>query len=218
MILLDLFCGGGGSSMGYKQAGFDVIGVDIKYQPDYPFEFYQEDAIHFLEYFTRTLARVDIIHASPPCQAYSYATTQWKNKGNEYPDLIEKVRELLLKTGKPFIIENVMNAPLRKDLVLCGQMFDLNVIRHRAFELEGVIVPQIPHEKHTGKVGDGKLVSVFGHGGGKRYNYCTSDLNVWKEAMGIDWMKKRKTLTESIPPAYTEYIGKVLLSTNQLVR
>jgi len=223
MKVLDLFCGGGGASVGYHRAGFEVMGLDINDQPDYPFPFIKGDAIKFLEdYVNNTSGKhyfdTDMFHASPPCQAYSYATTQWKNKGNVYPDLVKRVRELLLLSGVPFVIENVTNSPLRKDLVLCGQMFNLNVYRHRVFELGGVIVPQIPHEKHTGHIGDGKMISVFGHGGGVRYKHCTSDLKVWKEAMGISWITKRKTLTESIPPAYTEYIGRCILTTNQLVR
>jgi hypothetical protein len=205
--LLDLYCGGGGAGSGYADVGFEVVGVDINPQPDYPFEFHQWDAINTLTRLNY-INSFDVIHASPPCQKYSYATTQWKNLGREYPDLIGETRKLLLKTGKPFIIENVVNAPLRKDLLLCGQMFGLNVRRHRIFEIEGFFIFQPEHQKHIGKVGDGNIISVFGHGGGKRYNHCSSDLEVWKKAMGIDWMTKRKTLAESIPPSYTRYIGE----------
>lgn len=215
ITILDLYCGGGGASVGYVNAGFRVIGVDIISQSEYPYSFIRADALQMLNdliLFKNTVYDYgfNAIHASPPCQYYSYATTQWKNLGKEYPDLIGKTRELLLATGLPFIIENVVSAPLRKDLVLCGQMFNLNVRRHRVFEIHGFTVPQIKHEKHIGKVGDGKIISVFGHGGGKRYNHCSSNIEVWKEAMGIDWINKRKTLVESIPPAYTEYIGKHL--------
>ncbi len=207
MMVLDLYCGAGGASMGIVQAGHTVKGIDLYEQLEYPFEFYRDNAIDYMYYLIESdqIDFYDAIFASPPCQRYSYATTQWKNEGRDYPDLISQTREVLEKTGKPFVIENVVGSPLRKDLVLCGQMFNLNVRRHRVFEIHGFEVPQIKHEKHIGRVGDGRVVSVFGHGGGKRYNHCSSDINIWREAMGIDWMS-RKTITQAIPPAYTKYI------------
>lgn len=208
MKILDLFCGGGGASMGIHLAGHEVTGVDIVNQPEYPFTFIQADAL------TVSLEGYDAFHASPPCQAYSYATTQWKNKGNEYPDLLNLVRERLLKTGKPFVLENVQNAPIRKDVLLCMGMFDKDrkytVRRHRIFEIHGFSVPQPEHKTHQGKVGDGRVISVFGHGGGKRYNHCACDMETWKQAMNISWITKRRTLTESIPPDYTKYIFSFL--------
>lgn len=209
MKVLDLYCGGGGASMGIYEAGHSVMGVDINEQREYPFAYFWCDALDFLKN-SNQVDNFDAFWASPPCQAYSYATTQWKNLGYTYPDLIDETRQLLLQTGKPFVIENVINAPLRRDLMLCGQMFNLNVRRHRIFEIHGFSVPQIPHTKHIGIVGDGRIVTVAGHGGGRRYNHCSADMNVWREAMGIDWITKRKTLTEAIPPAYSEYIMSFL--------
>lgn len=200
MKVLDLFCGGGGASMGIHLAGHEVEGLDIVFQKEYPFKFIQGDALDYI------LDGYDAFHASPPCQRFSKSTKQWINLGYEYPDLIALTRERLLLTGKPFVLENVTEAPLRKDLILCGQMFNLNVRRHRAFEIHGFEVPAIEHTKHIGRVGDGRIVSVFGHGGGVRYNHATSDMNVWREAMNISWITKRKTLAESIPPDYTKYI------------
>lgn len=208
MKVLDLFCGAGGASMGIFQAGFEVTGVDIEEQPDYPFEFILENALCV------DLSGYDAYFASPPCQEYSVATLQWKTKGYDYPDLINDIRDKLVCTGKPFVIENVVRSPLRKDLLLCGQMFgkDLKyeVRRHRVFEIHGFKVPQIKHETHKGRVGDGRIISVFGHGGGKRYNHASSDLKIWKEAMQVPWMTKRRSVTESIPPYYTEYIFRHL--------
>jgi DNA (cytosine-5)-methyltransferase 1 len=127
-LLLDLFCGAGGAGMGYANAGFRVIGVDHKPQPNYPFEFHRIDALHALEL---DLSRVDAIHASPPCQAHSPLNALW---GRDHPDHIPAVRNRLSQLTIPWIIENVPGAPLRPDLILCGSMFGLFVRRHRVFE------------------------------------------------------------------------------------
>ena len=216
-FVLDLFCGVGGASMGISRAGFRVEGVDIHPQPDYPFDFHQADAIKWLEDILESgFDEFDAYFASPPCQAYSAANKQWRNKGYEYPDMVEVTRELLLATGKPFVLENVPRSPLRKDLELCMSMFDdgreFMVRRHRVFEIHGFEVPQPEHKKHHGggRVGDGRIISVFGHGGGRRYNHASSKIDDWCVAMGIDWTRKRKSLAEAIPPAYTEYIFSYL--------
>jgi hypothetical protein len=209
MKVLDLFCGGGGASVGISWAGHEVEGVDISEQKEYPFTFYKANALEFI------LDGYDAFFASPPCQGYTKATAQWEKRGYVYPKLIDQVRDRLLATGKPFVIENVMSSPLRKDLYLCMSMFDdgsrkYTVRRHRKFEIYGFRVPQPEHNSHTGYVGDGRVLSVFGHGGGKRYNHCTSDMSAWKEAMHIDWINKRHTLAEAIPPDYTQYIFSYL--------
>jgi DNA (cytosine-5)-methyltransferase 1 len=209
--LLDLFCGAGGASMGYHRAGFEVEGVDIKPQPHYPFKFYQADALAF------PLEGYDVYHASPPCQLYSLASVVHRNNGKEYPDLIAITRFRLVLTGKPFIIENVPPAAkfLFNPITLCGVMFDLRIFRHRCFETTFSITPP-EHSKHNGKIGDGKYFSVAG-GAGRWKSWGTVYRNVskgtreqWRQAMGIDWML-RKELTQAIPPAYTEYIGKFLM-------
>lgn len=216
--VLDLFCGAGGASMGISKAGFEVVGVDISSQPDYPFQFIQADAIPFvvIDYMEDKINTYDAIFASPPCQAYSVANRQWRNKGYEYPDLVNATRDVLLDTGLPFVLENVPSSPLRKDLTLCMSMFDdgreYMVRRHRIFEIHGFEVPQPAHATSHGggRVGDGRIISVFGHGGGKRYNHATSNLDAWRCAMGTPWITKRKSITEAIPPAYTEYIFSYL--------
>ena len=126
--LLDLFCGAGGAAMGYHRAGFEVVGVDIKPQPHFPFEFHQVDAL------TYTLDGFDAYHASPPCQRYSCAVNLHNNR-DSHPDLIDIVRNILLKTGKHYVIENVPGSPLINPTQLCGSAFGLRVRRHRLFEI-----------------------------------------------------------------------------------
>jgi DNA (cytosine-5)-methyltransferase 1 len=198
--LLDLFCGAGGCSMGYHRAGFDVVGVDIKPQPHYPFEFIHADALATLKQLSD---RFDAIHASPPCQAYS--TLQAMHKGIERAD---------------WVIENVVGAPLRFAARLCGSSFGLGATvrtgkfhqlrRHRLFESNFLMMsPPCQHK--------GRPVGVYGHGGGnanrstkKGVNGFTGSSSERREAMGIDWMT-RGELSQAIPPAYTEYIGQQLL-------
>lgn len=203
--ILDLYCGGGGVSMGMYLAGAsEIVGVDIKPEPEYPsltsgdFTFMQADAtkldIDFIKSF-------DFVWASPPCQSYTFASARWRNLGKTYPDLVEPTRNMLLKAGVPFCMENVTTAPLRKDLILCGEMFGIKVIRHRIFEINGFKARQPAHVKHRGSVKDGHYVTVAGHGGDGK-----ASLKAWQDAMQIHWMRNKKTLAESIPPVYSRYI------------
>ena len=220
MKLLDLFCGAGGCAMGYFRAGFaDIVGIDIKSQPRYPFKFVKGDA---LEYVAEHGREFDLIHASPPCQAYSVATSHnrraaWK----AHSDLVVKTREILLEIGKPFVIENVENAPLEglplfgpHLVLLCGSMFSLDVRRHRLFETS-IAIPQpecrhslqLPRFRTLDSRRKGALACVVGvHG---HINYA-GEAELRKAAMGIDWMNNEE-LNEAIPPAYCEFIGKALL-------
>jgi DNA (cytosine-5)-methyltransferase 1 len=214
-MLLDLFCGAGGCSVGYQRAGFDVVGVDIEPQPNYPFEFHQHDALPFLRGVAamRTIAfegRVDAIHASPPCQAHSTLKARWKD--HDHPDLVAATRELLMAAGLPYVIENVEGAPLHEPVTICGSSLGLNVRRHRLFETNwGLMVPPCAHGWQTkrfdvyehGKWRKAATVPVYGHGGGKANAHGP-------EAMGIDWMT-RAELVQAIPPAYTELIGHQLM-------
>jgi len=209
MRLLDLFCGAGGAGMGYHLAGFEVVGVDINPQPHYPFEFHQADA---LEYVAEHGREFDVIHASPPCQEYS--TTKAMPNVGEYPKLIEPVRELSLSTGKPYVIENVPGAPLDNPLLLCGSMFGLSLIRHRIFETRPVIwFPPGPCQCRHLFTNSSRNYSSFENGATAitvaGNNYPLSD---GKIAMGVDWMTNRNELSEAIPPAYTEFIGKQLIT------
>jgi DNA (cytosine-5)-methyltransferase 1 len=201
--LLDAFCGGGGAGVGYHRAGFDVVGVDLHPQRNYPFEFHQADALHYLAEHWREF---DVIHASPPCQRYSAMSACRPGLAEEYPDLIPATRSLLQLTGLPYVIENVPGSTVRPDLVLCGQMVGLDLYRHRLFE-SNTFLWQPEHPKHVkpasraGHWTPGTVMSVSGH---------VSPIAVAKEAMGIDWMN-RAELAESIPPAYSELIGEQLL-------
>jgi DNA (cytosine-5)-methyltransferase 1 len=213
-LIVDLFCGAGGAAVGYHRAGFDVVGVDIDPQPRYPYEFHQRDALDFLLDTKRRpyrLRHFAAIHASPPCQRWSDATGV-SGVREDWPDLISPLRELLIGTGLPYVIENVEGSPLRDPVTLCGVMFpsELAVLRHRLFETNWPL-PQpghAPHplvytrdrrKAHYGKLDqDTSFVQVTGGGN------CS--VARAREAMGIDWMTKAE-LNEAIPPAYTEYVG-----------
>ncbi|GII91149.1 DNA cytosine methyltransferase [Sinosporangium siamense] len=205
--LLDLFCCAGGASMGYHLAGFDVTGVDIAPQPNYPFDFCQADAIDFVRKHGH---KFDVINASPPCQAYTMAQ---RIRGRIHPDLIDPLRQVLQATGKPYLIENVIGAPLERPVILCGAMFGLRTYRHRGFETGGgVTVPAPPHPVHsapTAKMGrpvqDGEFMHVVGN---------FSGVPLARRIMGMPWAT-RDELREAIPPAYTHYIGRIITSAVQ---
>ncbi len=209
--LLDLFCGAGGCSEGYRRAGFSVVGVDSSPQKNYPFEFHQGDAIEFV---ARHGHEFDCVHASPPCQRYSSAT---KATGNplSHPDLVGPTRDALVATGRLWVIENVPGAPLKEPTVLCGSMFGLPVQRHRLFESNfytgrpcpcdhGLFTERFANTRrnnwHRPRRADFRVVQVHGHGDHK------GDRELWQRAMGIDWMTM-KEMAQAIPPAYAEWIG-----------
>ena len=198
--LLDLCCKAGGCSVGYARAGFDVIGVDIEPQPNYPYEFHQADALTF------PLDGFDVIHASPPCQRYMRSGNVDREK---HPDLLGPVRDRLIEVGVPYVIENVPGAPMRADLLLCGSMFGLAVRRHRWFETNAPLPPWPPFTCDHSR----PVAGVYGHPHGRNgaaKGMLPSDLATWSEAMGIDWMTAAE-LSSAIPPAYTEFIGGLLL-------
>ncbi len=215
--LLDLFCGAGGCAMGYHRAGFDVTGVDIEEQKRYPFDFVRGDA---LEYVAAHGHEFDAIHASPPCQRYSVSTKSIPGRAEAHPDLVPPTRAALVVTGKPYIIENVIGAPLHFPLLLCGSMFGLLVQRHRLFESSHLLGPpgECQHSKFVGNYPCGrgggtkragersKVVHVYGSGNSR------GPRDLWCKAMGIDWMTMRG-LSQAIPPAYTEFIGRQLIRT-----
>lgn len=187
--------------MGYHRAFPDaeIVGVDINPQPRYPFTFVQGDAM------TYDLDGFDLIHASPPCQGYSAMSACRPGIADKYPRLIEPLRDLLAASGTPYVIENVPGSPLHNPVILCGQMFGLDLYRHRLFETSFYVTTPAhdPHYTPASRAGHwtpGTVMSVAGH---------VSPMWKAREVMGIDWMN-RDELAESIPPAYTEYIGSYL--------
>lgn len=186
MRLLDLFCGAGGAAMGYHRSGFEVVGVDIDLQPNYPFEFVQADAMTF------PLDGFDAIHASPPCQHYA-PVTRWRGSASDHPDLYEPTRRRLVVSGVPWVIENVPFAPFEPDVVLCGSMFDLPIRRHRWFIGHPSLSPWVPPCTHR------QSDLAFDHGG-------SDPESAYRAAMGCDWMTVKES-RNAIPPAYTEHIG-----------
>ena len=197
--LLDLFCGAGGAAMGYHRAGFEVVGVDIKPQPNYPFEFHQADALAY------PLDGFDAYHASPPCQFATRLTPP--ERRHLHKNLIRPVRNRLENTGGLFVIENVPDARkyLINPLMLCGTMFGLHTHRHRYFEISEDYYPMLPRCMRIYKP---IVVSGTTRRKSGRFEYKVGDVRI---AMGIDWMV-RKELDEAIPPAYTEFIGRHLIN------
>ena len=201
MKLLDLCCKAGGTSKGYKDAGFDVIGVDTVSQPNYPFEFRLGDGLEFLSKYGQDF---DLISVSPPCQKYSKSATQWRKEGKEYPDLISPFRRLLIKLGKPYVIENVPGAPLINPIFLNGYMFGILVHRPRYFECsfpvkQPNILTSSPKPIKMGRpVKDGDIIQPVGHFSGVEYA---------RKQMEISWMNQEE-LSQAIPPVYTKYIGE----------
>lgn len=205
--LLDLFCGAGGAAAGYADAGFEVVGVDYEPQPNYPFEF------RLMEWDEAPEHEFDAIHASPPCQAFSAYRRKGHGVGDKASDLIGDVRDVLELSGLPWIIENVPGAPLHDPIQLCGSSFRLDVRRHRLFESSvelGRTSPPCDHEWQTPR---------FPQATNRKNLRSTVEVGVWRiplavqqAAMGIDWMS-RKELSQAIPPAYTEWIGRRLIKT-----
>ena len=219
MRILDLFCGAGGAGMGYHRAGFEVVGVDIKPQKHYPFEFHCADAFAFLEKHGHEF---DVIHASPPCQAYSHVSA---NRKSHYPDLVAatrmSIRSVVKRTAGrftwniPYVIENVEGAPLHFPITLCGTMFgltapldQLHLKRHRHFESPALVLGpggcscrDVTTASVTGNITSNNQYAL---------RHRKPSFDNAKQMMGIDWMDK-KELVQAIPPAYTEWIGQRLL-------
>ncbi|MEU9236828.1 DNA methylase [Streptomyces subrutilus] len=220
-LLLDLFSCAGGAAMGYHRAGFTVVGVDIvDRSARYPFTFRQGDALTVLADLIESgeIRRYTAVHASPPCQdkcALTVGTNRSQGWGGQHVDLITPTRHLLDASGLPYVIEQPDGkADVRKDITLCGEQFGLGVLRHRNFELGGWSTAKPKHVRHRGYVRgwrhgeyrDGPYVAAYGKGGGK------ATVPEMQQAMGIDWTDIHEELTEAIPPAYSEWLGRAFLA------
>jgi C-5 cytosine-specific DNA methylase len=217
--LLDLFCGAGGAAMGYHRAGFDVVGVDSAFQIRYPFEFHMGDALEIL----RCLADggwpwpklnpipFDAIHASPPCQDHSPLRSLAGHHGTGW--MLDATLERLAEQPAVWVVENVSAAHNRADILLCGEMFDLRTVRHRRFTIDprfAALLAVPPHPRHRRRTRTKNRISALAEG----HNLSiTGDVGVHAGplCMGIDWMNGEE-LSQAIPPAYTEYIGRQLIA------
>lgn len=217
--LLDLFSGSGGCAKGYHDVGFEVVGVDIVNRPNYPYEFIKADALEILK-DVEFISQFDAIHASPPCQNYSklkYLSGNVEKWEEEHVDLIAPTRELLIKTGKPYVIENVENSPLINPIKLCGSQFEnMYTQRPRLFESNIPLrKPDAPVVRHkTLKLGQGiaedGYITVAGTRPPKGMNEVQMKLYYGFALGGIDWMSLEE-LTQAIPPCYTEFVGKQII-------
>ncbi len=218
--LLDLFCCAGGCAKGYHDAGFEVVGVDIVDRPNYPYEFIKADALEILKN-EAFISQFDAIHASPPCQCYSklkYLSGNVEKWEEDHVDLVAPTRELLIKTGKPYIIENVEGSPLINPIKLCGSQFEnMYTQRPRLFESNiSLRKPDAPVVRHkTLKLGEGfaedGYITVAGTRPPKGMNEVQAKLYYGFALGGIDWMSLEE-LTQAIPPVYTCFLGKQIIN------
>jgi DNA (cytosine-5)-methyltransferase 1 len=192
--ILDLFCCAGGASMGMHRAfpNAKITGVDIEVHANYPFDFIQADALEF------PLQGYDFIWASPPCQHYSSMANIHKNR-DKHPALIEPIRKRLKESGAVWVIENVMGAPLKNPMMLCGTMFGLKIPKHRIFETSAPIFNLLPPCGHQ------DVYDPY-HGGEE----ARGEREKLAKVIGVDWTMTRPEVREAIPPAYSEYLIKTL--------
>jgi DNA (cytosine-5)-methyltransferase 1 len=218
-VLLDLFCKAGGAGKGYADAGFTVVGVDIEPQARYPFEFHQADA---LEFARKVLGEFDAIHASPPCQAFTTLLPLARATGStrEHADLIAETREILRRSRRPYVIENVPGAPLEAPVTICGSSLGLDLRRHRQFESNiPLLVPPCAHGWQTPRF-EVRMGQPNSRSNGKdRKNPLSPVVTVVgnsvladeaRRAMQMPWAT-RDECSQAVPPAYTELIGLQLI-------
>lgn len=204
---LDLFCCAGGASTGIARAGFDVTGVDIDEQPEYPYRFVRGDAL------AQDLNGYDFVWASPPCQCFTKYKNCRPNLPEKYQDLIAATRAKLKAWGGYWIMENVVGAPLDNPVTLCGSMFGMDIRRHRLFESNVMLMqPQCNHGIWTPNRYPGGRSRERGHArvpcrGTIEIGRWNIPLETQKAAMGMPWVSDLRKLSEAIPPAYSEFLA-----------
>jgi DNA (cytosine-5)-methyltransferase 1 len=205
--------------MGLHRAGFDVVGIDIQPQPHYPFSFIQADALGI------SFRGFDLIWASPPCQSYvnnglKVLADRSRRHQPPKPKLIEPFRAKLIASGVLWVMENVPTAPLRRDIVLDGDMFGLGTFRQRIFETNFFSLAPSPNRRFGPESRPGS-VTLAGNGSGRKARAYVSAKGEqrlsragtsaeWRRAIGCEWMN-RDELKEAVPPAYAEFIGRAAL-------
>lgn len=207
--LLDLFCGAGGAGMGYHRAGFEVVGVDIKPQPDYPFEFHQADAMDY------PLDGFDVIHASPPCQDHSVTRHQYEPLGTAW--VLDATIRRLKDSGRTWVVENVAGPTVEMAgwwFTLCGTMFGLNLRRHRRFGSSALfLAPACDHDSFplaisgVGHNEQGHVYRKYAERGLKPPGFAER-----RAIMEVPWITNREAMAQVVPPAYSEWIGRQLVT------
>jgi len=192
---------------GWRGCRDSHLAVLSKYRSEEHIFILEDDVLFLSDPIKAHFHEYDVIHASPPCQAYSMASMQFRKAGKKYVDLIEVTRRELIKTGKPYVIENVPGSPLINPIELCGSMFGMRTYRHRLFE-SNIELKAPPHPEHAApnaKMGrkpkDGEFIQYVGH---------FSGVGLVQEMTGLYWLGQGD-LAQSIPPQYTKYIGEQLM-------
>lgn len=244
--VLDLFTGGGGAAEGYRRAGAEVTGVDFVKRQDRPpgVEFIKADVSDLLPDLD-WLRTFDLIHASPPCKPNTRLIHLMHAQGREpsHPDMLPEVRAALEAAGVPYILENVMGADMRPDVMLCGSMFNLGTTdkagnrrwlrRHRMFELGGWaplgwgVQPEMCCTCMSG-CGDpmcghyaGRLrpFGVYGSLGDEAPDggeVCQT-LDQARELMAMPWASWAG-ITQAIPPVYTQYLATCFIAESAIAK
>ena len=227
-VCLEVCAGEGGSTKGLMDAGFDVIAVD-----DNPNRLKRNPARWTVlgdafDAITAMGHLVDLLWAGWPCQDYSAGTRAARAHGisTGHKRLIAAGREAMVATGTPWVIENVEGA--RSELVgpvlLCGSMFGLAAVdddgtllvmqRHRLFESPMFLCPPA-HPWH-----DPSMQVAGSYGGARRDKIEARNVRhggyvpsaaIQAKLLGIDWMSQQG-LYLSIPPVYSEFLGRQLLA------
>lgn len=206
--LLDLFSGAGGAAKGYHDAGFDVVGVDHEPQPRYPFEHHVADATDF------PLDGFDAVHASPPCQDHTSLAFTRDGEAHGTGWMLDHTIDRLKASGLPYVVENVPGAQMPGAFTLCARSFGIRRLRrHRLFLTNvAVLVPPCACDgtQPIGVYGDLSKNDRPVANSKDGYVRMRAGVQTARDLLGCQWMDA-KELSQAIPPAYTEHLGRQLL-------